>query len=451
MSYVPGYESDVFISYAHGDDRGWITRLVERLKPELKRRLGTEPVIWMDTDDLRSSRDFRKEIPSTVKSSAIFVLLCSPTYVRSDYCVREECRAYAETIALKRVRFSSEEFANEQFAIRVLLLPVENNEHWLLFSGLTDISFCDLGETLSPGSRQFKTSFRRLAGELILLLKRMRNHSTPVFLFHSGPNEIVRKAHKQLSAELSAQTYRLLPDRLVNLATQLQEASASVFLIGDIYDQTLDDLTRIAHQCGKPWVVWCSPESRDARPGQIGFLRHLQNLDSPTKTFLDATTVSPNELKNEVLTLLESAKLLSRQPSDKRRVSIIYDSRDSREKGNVGQIVYHYRNQFEFDLPEDPAERISHLESADGVLLVWGNSEEEWCALEFESMLHISRMARSKGLCLFDPQASKTDALRRLRNSVAGVHVIEQFGRFDPSRLESFFRPLRHPMQDAVS
>jgi hypothetical protein len=176
-----------------------------------------EPVIWMDTDDLRSSRDFKKEIPSSLKSSAILVLLCSPTYVRSEYCVREECRAYAETIAVKRVRFSSAEFANEQFAIRTLLLPIENNEHWLLFSGLTDISFCDEGGMLSPGSRQFKASFRRLAGELMLLLKRMRNHSTPVFIFPSGPNKAVSTAHKLLSAELSAQNYRLLPDRLVNL------------------------------------------------------------------------------------------------------------------------------------------------------------------------------------------------------------------------------------------
>jgi hypothetical protein len=219
--------------------------------------------------------------------------------------------------------------------------------------------------------------------------------------------------------------------------------------MGDVYDRTLDELTRIAHRCGKPWFVWCSPESQDVRPGPAGFLRYLENLDAPAKRFLDAR-VSSNELKDEVLAFLQLSTLLPSHSSDKPRVSILYDWRDRRETGNAGQIVYHYRNQFEFDLPEPPAERTAHLANADGVLLVWGNSEEEWCASEFESMLHISRMA-SKGLCLFDQQNTKMDKLHRLRSIVPDVQVIEQFGRFDPSRLESFFRRLRRSARDSAS
>jgi hypothetical protein len=155
MSYVPGYEPDLFVSYAHGDDRDWIKRLIERLKPELKRRLAIEPTIWVDEDSLWRSRDFRREIPSSVRSSAVFLLLCSPSYLGSEYCVREECRAFADTIPLKRGRFAGPEFANQQFAVRTLLLPVDNNEHWQLFPGLTDIRFCDEGGTFIDGSWPF--------------------------------------------------------------------------------------------------------------------------------------------------------------------------------------------------------------------------------------------------------------------------------------------------------
>src|SRR5271170_6151602 len=143
MAYVPGYDHDIFISYAHGDDRDWINRLIERLKPELKRRLGKEPSIWIDDDSLRKSRDFRREIPSSIKSSASFLLLCSPSYLRSEYCVSEECGAFRDSIPVKRTRFSEESFLNEQFVFRTLLLPVDNNEHWELFPGVSDISFCD--------------------------------------------------------------------------------------------------------------------------------------------------------------------------------------------------------------------------------------------------------------------------------------------------------------------
>ena len=107
MAYVPGYTHDVFVSYAHGDDREWIALLAARLEPALKQRLGTKPAIWIDDDQLRASRDFSAEIPDSVRSSAVFLLLTSPTYIRSTYCVDEECRTFADSLPARRARFAS--------------------------------------------------------------------------------------------------------------------------------------------------------------------------------------------------------------------------------------------------------------------------------------------------------------------------------------------------------
>ena len=104
MGYVPGYGHDVFVSYAHGDDREWLNRLVDRLETALTQRVGTKAGIWIDQDDLRRSRDFSKEIPDSVKSSAVFLLFPSPTYIRSRYCIDQECKTFADTIAAKRAR-----------------------------------------------------------------------------------------------------------------------------------------------------------------------------------------------------------------------------------------------------------------------------------------------------------------------------------------------------------
>src|SRR5215510_11388491 len=125
MGYVPGYEHDIFVSYAHGDDRSWINRLVDRLEPALKQRLGITPHIWIDDDALRKSRDFSAEIPDSVQSSAIFLLLASPSYIRSDYCVRHECGVFEKTIAARRSRFAAASFANELFSLRCLIVPVD--------------------------------------------------------------------------------------------------------------------------------------------------------------------------------------------------------------------------------------------------------------------------------------------------------------------------------------
>ncbi|HET6181618.1 MAG TPA: toll/interleukin-1 receptor domain-containing protein [Candidatus Sulfotelmatobacter sp.] len=442
MAYVPGYENDIFVSYAHGDDRDWIGHLTERLKGELKRRLGAEPTLWIDNEALPKSRDFRDQIPASVEDSALFVLFASPSYLRSEYSVGHECRAFEATLPIRRTRFSGTEFTYSQFALRCLLVPIDNNEHWELFPGLTDISFCDGAGTFPLGSHEFETALRQLVAELILLLKRMRNRSTPVFVYPYNPDPPLAEAHELLCQELTAQSYRLLPDRLVGLPAQLNEAALAVFLLGERYDDTLDQLTTAARRSGKPWLVWCLPMSEDGSPEQAGFIRTLEDAGSDSLTFLNASK-DLREVKGQVLSLLRPNTLALPLLSEKPRVYVVYDSRDRREKANAGRIVYHYRKEFQFQLNDEPAMHTERMAESEGVLLVWGSSEEAWCLSEFETMLQISGKARSRGLCLFEPRETKISAKHQLHDGSAGVHLIEQFGPFDAGRLEAFFGPIR--------
>ena len=160
MAYVPGYQHDVFVSYAHGDDREWISRLVQQLNSALDRRLGTKTSVWLDEDDNRKTRDFSREIPESAKASAVFLLLPSPTYIRSAYCVEQECRVFAETLDARRARFALPAFSNELFAARCPILPVDGNDHWSLFPGLTDIPFCSESGTFTNRQRRVRQEFR---------------------------------------------------------------------------------------------------------------------------------------------------------------------------------------------------------------------------------------------------------------------------------------------------
>ncbi len=446
MPYVPGYEHDVFISYAHGDDRDWINRLVDRLQPALKQRLGIPPNIWIDDDKLRQSRDFTKEIPESVKASALFVLLPSPTYIRSRYCVEQECRVFEEAVASRRARFGPG-FANELFALRCPILPVDNNEHWTLFPGLTDIPFCDEFETLAIGSAEFETRFRRLVGELVGLLKRMRNQSTAVFLYPPNPPPAVQAAHRALGAELAARSYRILPDRTVNLRDQLMEASLAVFLLGPDYDESARQLAdAAAARKDMPWIVWCSPDAEQTTvTDQIGFCAYLEQLDSASKTYLDASILSA-KLKEEVLSLLRPDPMALPAARGKPRVYLVYSSQDRK---NAGLITFHYRKDVEFETPDDPAQHTSRLSRSDGVLLVWGGSDEQWCSREFAQMVQTSRRQGVRGLCLFDPLENKTTAVQQIRTGFGDLYIGEQSGRFDPGRLEPFFTPLLRRSPDA--
>ena len=55
MACVPGFDYDLFVSYAHIDDApdvgqsiGWVTTLKDNLKTRIDRRLGIRSNIWMD-------------------------------------------------------------------------------------------------------------------------------------------------------------------------------------------------------------------------------------------------------------------------------------------------------------------------------------------------------------------------------------------------------------------
>jgi hypothetical protein len=443
MAFVPGYQHDVFISYAHEDDREWVNRLIARLEPAIKQRLGVKPSIWIDDEKLRASRDFSNEIPESVRSSAAFLLLPSPTYVRSRYCVEVECKVFTETYPARRARFASKEFANELFAFRCPILPVDGNEHWTLFAGLTDIPFCDEADTFATGSPPFEASFRRLVGELVDLLKRMRNHSTAVFLYPPQPGPDLQGTRTTLAAELSAQSYRLLPDRTLNLEDQLREAAVAVFLLGSDYDERAGELAELAAgQNAKPWLVWCSPTvEQGAEANQVGLSAYLEQLDASNKTYLNAS-INPAKLKEEVLSLLKPDSRALPETQGKPRVYLVYNARDRTEVKNAGLISFHFRKEIHFEHPDDPAQHTLRLSRSDGVLLVWGAAGEDWCSREFAEIVQASGEAAEKGVCLFDPPETKTDAVKTIRDAFRELYVGEQFGRFDPARLQAFFMPL---------
>jgi hypothetical protein len=449
MAYVPGFQHDVFVSYAHGDDRPWIDAFVKRLQSDLDDKLGSATDVWLDAEDNRPSRDFSREIPDAVRSSAVFLLLASPTYIRSAYCVDVECKVFGETLDERRGRFQSAPFANEQFALRCPILPIDNNDHWALFPGLTDIAFGDATGTFPLDTADFKRSFGRLVGELADLLKRMRNHSTAVFLYPASPGPDLHDTHAALTAELTARSYRVLPDRRVKLPEQLLEAALSVFLVGEHYDETAGELVEVAsQQRAKPWVVWCSPSVENATVDQAGFHAHLEQLDSTAKTYLKPG-ILPAKLKEEVLALLKPPERPPRDSSDRPSVYLVYNARDAAERKNAGIISYTFRKEIHFEHPDNPAEHTRRLAHSDGVLLVWGNADEEWCSREFLEIVQASRRPDANGLCVFDPKEPKAGAIAEIRKSFGDhLYIGEQFGSFNAAVLEPFFTPLRRRLQD---
>jgi hypothetical protein len=95
--YVPHYQHDIFVSYAHvdneplaGADKGWVTTLITGLKKQLGAKLGRADAysLWMDYK-LSGNQPVTPDIEAQLKSTATFLLILSPGYFASPWCLLE--------------------------------------------------------------------------------------------------------------------------------------------------------------------------------------------------------------------------------------------------------------------------------------------------------------------------------------------------------------------------
>ena len=450
MAFVPGFDHDVFISYAHGDDRDWIDRFVARLEPTLARLL-PGATIWIDTDDLRKSRDFKPEIPANLESSATLISLVSPTYIKSPYCVHKECRRFIDLAsARKQSDFSTKEFATELFGFRCPILQMPDRAYWSdLIPGATDILFGDDISTFSIASPSFEEKFGILLRGLTDLLRRMRNHGTPVVVYPHSPSPEIKDAHSALTRELHAQSYRVLPEDELNPIRHVSGSELAVLLLGPTFDETSRRLVAEVKTLEKSLLVWPSPSiEQNGDLTQRGFLKELTDVDYRKKTLL-SPLITPEKLKQAVFEILNAQKKISLATGGKPRIYLIYDSERKSEVANAGQIVLNYQNEFHFEPNDNPQKHTAYLTRSDGVLLVWGEATADWCGDEFNQMFRLASQPKSRGLCLFDPQQSKLALAEKIRALDSSIHVAEQFGPFDRARLEPFFAPIRNVQRAA--
>uniref|UniRef100_UPI0011785193 toll/interleukin-1 receptor domain-containing protein n=1 Tax=Crenothrix polyspora TaxID=360316 RepID=UPI0011785193 len=96
-AFVPGYQHDIFVSYAHVDDltypgvdAGWVATLISGLKVKLSQKLGRSDLfsLWKD-EQLSPHKPLTPEILNALKQSATLVIILSPGYKASHWCLQE--------------------------------------------------------------------------------------------------------------------------------------------------------------------------------------------------------------------------------------------------------------------------------------------------------------------------------------------------------------------------
>ncbi len=81
---------DIFVSYARRDDSdGLISELAERLREAYGRYLGAKLDVFMDSADIQVGERWNRRLEAELESSRLVLALLSPSYFRSQYCLKE--------------------------------------------------------------------------------------------------------------------------------------------------------------------------------------------------------------------------------------------------------------------------------------------------------------------------------------------------------------------------
>lgn len=182
MPYLTGFTNDIFISYASVDnepdaqDVRWVSRFRGDLETALRRRLGQDLAIFFDQADLHAYDELEMLLKNS-RSSAIFLAVCSPSYVARDWTL-QELKAFCET---------AKKAGGPNRLVTIEALPVEGSSLPPEFENLKRTRFYtsdkDSGTdfALTPASQPllYNERLQQLAHSLVLLLREIRESESP--------------------------------------------------------------------------------------------------------------------------------------------------------------------------------------------------------------------------------------------------------------------------------
>ncbi len=241
MALTPGYEYDIFISYAHVDNLkfpgqadGWIQQFYKNLDLMLAKRYGRLDVvkIWWDSKKLDGSVLFDDSIAEGIKKSAIMICLNSPGYRASEYC-KKELKLFYEKAANEKVGLK---VADRSRIVHVLLNNIPFQEWPEELSGTSGFPFHDAterddyGDPYETTSEGFRNQMRDLRDAVWHLLNDFpdQNSDTPLStitedaeeqeeankmnfsIFFSEVPDTLRTAKKRIALELEKKGFDVL-------------------------------------------------------------------------------------------------------------------------------------------------------------------------------------------------------------------------------------------------
>lgn len=481
------FENDIFISYAHLDERppllgekgGWISAFHTALEAFVCQYLGKKPKIWRDPK-LQGNDEFGREIIEELEKAAVLVPVMSPPYVESEWCSKEIHKFY-EIIKQK----GSYLISNKARVFKVLKFPVPPERQLPKeLQELLGYEFYQLDsasgkpheirpEFGSETKAEYLLKVSDLAYDIKKLLETLnltleKHHITypqttatkkTIYLAETAFD--LNDERDKIKRELEQHGHKVLPDQLLTynpdfqrvVCENLERCSLSIHLIGERYgiipegvDRSIVDLQielaaiRCQEDSAFSRLIWMPKKLPEQEPRQEEFINSLQDSSELLQTTLEQLkTIIQDRLKSQQ----ETPKELVTAQKGLVRVYLICDQRDLEVIEPLDD--YLYKREFEVILPIFEGDEVQirqhhqdSLQQCDAVMIYYGNGKEPWLQTKLRDLRGITGYGRSEPMLARAIYVGGPQTIQKQRFRTREALVIENFEAFSPDLLKPF-------------
>ena len=486
MSSMPGFENQLFISYAHidnehfsGTTEGWIDLLHERLEIRLAQLLGKSPKIWRDRK-LRGNDLFNDTIVIELAKTAIMVSVITPRYVES-----QSCRSEVEDFSRLAAQTGGIQIGDKHRVFKVVKTHVAFEEHPAVVRDLLGYEFFQRDQA-SGRVREFDHEisgkgekdtrywgkFEDLAWDIHELIKRLE-HPAPTSM-GSGATIYLAETTSDLSEErdkvkreLQQFGHLVLPDRALPLKMPalrevvhdyLERSRLSVHLIGEHYGiipemESERSMVRMQQElaiergddAGFSRLIWLPPGLAPKDERQQRFLADLQNSFT-SRNGSELLQIKLEDLKTIIQTKLTQKAKLAPAVSEETgpaRIYLICDQRDVDEAQSIQNYLFDQGYEVTLPLLDGSESEVleDHKENlllCDVVFIFQGRASEGWLRMKLRELVKLPGYGRTvplhvKAIYIGGPESEPKDRFKTLE-----AQVIRNYGEFNPKILDPF-------------
>jgi TIR domain len=505
MAYLPSFEFDIFISYAHVDNlpggrRGWVHRFHKELTDRLDQKLGRVGAarIWWD-GDLDGSQVFDRKIEGTVNRAALFIAMTSEGYLNSDYCLKE-----LETFCRKAESEEAGVVVGERARVLNVLLDDIPYDRWpARYGGTNGYHFFDKekGEPLDLTRSKAAVEMNNMVLVIRDMLKALKGDppppeppgKEPFIVFVADTVTTLKTVRSRVYSELAklapegVRVTDLLP--LPRTSREHEEAASDLIKSADLCVHLLDDVpgreiddepaksflerqAELSLEHAKSQLVWVPSELTASAVEEIEDEPHrrlLQKLaDGPRRGGFDYKFVRDRQSAVSQNVLEEIQRLRARREEKLEREKQEREAGpSSRGLARTALIDIHLKDwQYALDISrflidhqvvpsvnrEEDSPQLNlktfeeQLRRADLLIIVFGGVPREWVRERLGEALKIVAVSencplRACGVYVAPPR--KDGASIQFNRGFLPVEVLDNTECFNPQALDSLLAKLQ--------